>query len=201
MEIFRLHPNQIKRAAQVLADSFFKYPMFTFYFPDITRRTRYLPWYFQNVLRCALSYGDVLTTLDVSGVIFTLPPGHTQLSMWEYVQNGFFLTPFILGLRNYKQSMDCERFVGDTQDELLKDRAHYYLWGVAVEPDQKKKGIGAALMQPVFEKADAQKMPVYLETHAEKNVPYYQKHGFELIHTSKILKYDLQIWCMLREPR
>ena len=200
MEIIKLDPRQLKRASDVLAASFFDYPMFTFYFPDPKRRIRYLPWYFRNVLNCALRYGEVYTTPEISGVIFTLPPGHTKISMWEYIQNGFFLTPFVLGFRNYKQSMDCEKFVGYTHAKLMKNRLHYYLWGLAVEPSQKIKGIGTALMLPVLAKADAQKVPVYLETHDEKNVPYYQKHGFDLIHAARIPKYGLPIWCMLREP-
>jgi ribosomal protein S18 acetylase RimI-like enzyme len=200
MEIIKLDPRQVKKASDVVAASFFDYPMFTFYFPDPERRTRYLPWYFKNILNSALRYGTVYTTPEVSGVLFTLPPGHTKISIWEYVQSGFLLTPFALGFRNYKRSMECEDFVGNTQIKLMKNRPHYYLWGLAVDPRQKAQGIGAALMRPLLAQADAQKLPVYLETHDEKNIRYYQKHGFDLLYTTCIPKYQLPIWCMLREP-
>ncbi|HEX7555612.1 MAG TPA: GNAT family N-acetyltransferase [Leptolinea sp.] len=200
MEIIKLDPHQKKKASEVVAASFYDYPMFTFYFPDPRRRARYLPWYLENVLNCALRYGEVFTNPEISGVIFTLPPGHTKISDWEYIQNGFLLTPFLLGFHNYQQSMDCEYFVGDTQIKLLKDRPRYYLWGLAIDPNHKRQGIGTALLQPVLAKADAEKMPVYLETHDEKNVLYYQKHGFDLILTTRIPKHELPIWCMLREP-
>ncbi|MGA2478521.1 MAG: GNAT family N-acetyltransferase [Spirochaetia bacterium] len=133
-------------------------------------------------------------------MIFTLPPGHTKVSLWEYVQNGFLLTPIFLGFRNYRNSMECEAFVEHTHEELMRDRPHYYLWGLAVEPGRKRTGIGAALMTPVLSKADTSKMPIYLETHDENNVPYYQRHGFAMIRTARIPKHSLQIWCMLREP-
>ncbi len=200
MEIIKLDRRFINRASEVLAASFFDYPMFAFYFPDLQHRTRFLPWYFKNILTTALRYGSVSTTREVSGVIFSLPPGHTKISLWEYIQSGFMLTPFVLGLRNYKRSMECEDFVGAVQIELMKNRPHYYLWGLAVDPRKKKQGIGTALMQPLLAQANAQKMPVYLETHDEKNVRYYQKHGFELLATTCIPKYQLPIWCMLREP-
>lgn len=200
MEIIKLDPGQINKAAEVLAASFFDYPMFTFYFPDPQRRTRNLPWYFKNILNTALRYGAVYTNPEISGVIFTLPPGHTKISIWEYIQCGFLLSAFKLGFRNYKHSMECEDFVGATQIALMKKRPHYYLWGLAVDPRQKTQGIGTALLQPLLAQADAEKMPIYLETHDEKNVPYYQKHGFYLIHTTCIPKYQLPIWCMLREP-
>lgn len=199
MEIVELKSCHVKQAAHVLAKSFYTYPMFKFYFPDPKRRTRYLPWYFRNVLRCARRYGDVFTTRDVDGVIFSLPPKHTKLSTWQYIQNGFFLTPFLMGWRNYRRSMQCERFVADTHAQLMFDRPHFYLWGLAVDPDKKAKGIGTALLRPVLQKADAEKLPVYLETHDEKNVAYYQRFGFELIRSVSIPKYNLPIWCMVPE--
>jgi GNAT superfamily N-acetyltransferase len=200
MEIIKLDPSQIYKAAEVLSASFFDYPMFTFYFPDPQRRSRNLPWYFRNILNTALRYGEVYTNPELSGVIFTLPPGHTQISTWEYIQCGFLLTAFKLGYRNYMQSMECEDFVGATQIALMKNRPHYYLWGLAVDPRKKFHGFGSALMQPVLAQADDRKLPVYLETHDEKNVLYYQKHGFELLCSTSIPKYQLPIWCMLREP-
>jgi hypothetical protein len=200
MKIIKLDPRQINEASIVLSASFFNYPMFTFYFPDPRRRTRYLPWYFRNILNCAVRYGEVDTTPGISGVIFVLPPGHTKISMWEYVRNGFLLTPVLLGFRNYKQSMDCESFVGKTQEVIMNNRPHYYLWGLGVDPLHQAKGIGTALMLPLLKKADAQKTPIFLETHAEENVRYYQRHGFTLMCTKKIPRYGLPIWCMLREP-
>jgi ribosomal protein S18 acetylase RimI-like enzyme len=198
--IRKLDPQQKKKASQVVAAAFFNYPMFTFYFPDPKRRTRYLAWYLENVLNCALHYGEVYTNPEITGVIFTLPPGHTNISVREYIQNGFLFTPILLGFSKFKQSMECENFVGETQQKLLKNRPHYYLWGLAVDPAHQIEGIGSALLHPVLAKADAQRMPVYLETHDEKNIAYYKKRGFDLIHTTRIPKHDLSIWCMVREP-
>ena len=68
----------------------------------------------------------------------------------------------------------------------MQDRLYYYLWGLAVAPDKLKKGVGEALMRYVLTKIDAQGLPVYLETHMERNTRYYQKYGFKLIHTTEI---------------
>jgi ribosomal protein S18 acetylase RimI-like enzyme len=115
-------------------------------------------------------------------------------------QERVLLTPVLLGFRNYKQSMDCESFVGKTQEVIMNNRPHYYLWGLGVDPLHQAKGIGTALMLPLLKKANAQKTPIFLETHAEENVRYYQRHGFTLMCTKKIPRYGLPIWCMLREP-
>ena len=115
MEIIKLDKHKVRRAADVLASAFFDYPMFSIYFPDPHIRRRYLPWYLRNVLNCALRFGEVYTTPETSGIIFLLPPYHTKISEWEYIQSGFFLTPWVMGFRNYKHSMGCEDFVGNTR--------------------------------------------------------------------------------------
>ena len=201
MNIIKLDSTLRKTAAEVLATAFFDYPMFTLYFPDPKRRARSLSWYLGNVLNCALHYGEVYVTPEISGVLFYLPPGHTRITLREYMKNGFLRTPFRLGFHNYVRSMDCERFVGDAQEKVMNGRLHYYLWGLAVHPGQQQKGVGTSLMKPLLEKADLEKMPIYLETHNEKNVAYYQRMGFDMVYTDSIPKNKLQIWCMVREAR
>ncbi len=199
MEIIKLDPRQIKRAAEVLALSFFDYPMFAFYFPDPKRRTRYLPWYFTKILKHGTTLWHSLYHPRGFRRDFHPASGTYPNFIMGICPEWFFADPIVLGFRNYKRSMECENFVGATHIELMKNRPHYYLWGLAVEPAVKSQGIGSALMQPLLAQADAQKMPIYLETHDEKNVRYYQKHGFDLLHTACIPKYQLSIWCMMRE--
>jgi len=200
MEIIKLDPKNKKRAAAVVASAFFNYPMFTFYFPDEKRRMKELPWYMEQTLSCALSYGEVYTNPECSGVVFTLPPGHTKLSQWEYMQHGFLFTPLVLGSQDFARSQECEAFVAETHEKLMKDRLHYYLWGLTVDPKVKGMGVGSALLKKVLEIADSAKMPMYLETHDEKNVVYYESKGFKLVNTEKFPNNDMEIWCMVREP-
>lgn len=201
MEVVRLDPSQVKRASEVIALAFYDYPMFATVFPDPRRRDRYLSWYLRNVLNCALRFGEVYTTRSVLGVVFILPPGHTRISIWEYIRNGFLPTPFVLGIRNYWRSMGYLALAEQMQMELTRGRPHYYLWGLAVEPGHQRRGIGTALMSPVLAKADALELPVYLETHVEGNIAYYRRFGFELIQTVELQGREASLFCMLREPR
>lgn len=200
MNIIKLDTGLRKKAAAVLAASFFDYPMFTFYFPDVERRSRNLPWYMDNVLKCAINYGEAYVTEDISGVIFILPPGHNRISTWEYIQNGFLLIRSKMGREQFRRSEICEDFVAQTQDEIMRDRPHYYLWGLAVDPAHKRKGVGKALLTPSLEKATSQKLPFYLETHDEKNVAYYQQFGFKLARATAIPEFGIPLWCMVWEP-
>ena len=199
MDILQLEPKQKKRAAKVVASAFFDYPMLVHYFPDPQRRKHWLPWYMERTLTCAMRYGEVFVASDLSGVMFILPPGHTRLTIGEYIQNGFLITPLVMGFRNYIKSDECEKFVADTHERLMNGRDHYYLWGLVADPPAQRQGVGSALLRILTDKADAENMPVYLETHAQKNVAYYGRFGFQLIHTDTISRHGLDIWCMLRE--
>jgi ribosomal protein S18 acetylase RimI-like enzyme len=201
MEVLKLDPRKKKKAIDVLVAAFFDYPMFDLYFPDRSKRKQVMTWYLGRVLECALHYGEVLTNAELSGVIFTLPPGHTKISQWEYIQRGFLPAPFVLGIPDFVRSQKCEAFVSSEHERLMNGRSHYYLWGLTVDPVHKQQGIGTALLRPVIEKADAEKLPFYLETHDERNVNYYQRMNFQLVSTSKIPNSDVPIWCMVREPK
>ena len=200
MEFVKVGKNQVKRLSEVAAAAFYNYPMMTHYFPDPKKRMHRLTWYMEKTLNCAVCYGSVYATPDFSGVLFLLPPGHTRLTNAEFIRNGFLLCPLVMGFSNYLKSNECEKFVADTHDKLLDGRDHYYLWGLVADPSRQRKGVGSALMRLCLEKADAEHLPVYLETHDEKNIAYYNRFGFELIHRDTIPKHGLDIWCMLREP-
>ena len=200
MDVTKLELSQKRKAAETVAEAFFNYPMMIHYFPNTKRRKRWLPWYMEKTLNCAMRYGEVSVTDGLSGVMFVLPPGHTRLTVKEYIKNGFLLSPIVVGLRNYAKNDECENFVADTQQRLMTGREHYYLWGLVADPKAQRKGAGSALLNTLTEKADAEHMPVYLETHDAANVAYYERFGFELIYTGTIPNQELDIWCMLREP-
>lgn len=200
VEIVKLDPSQKKKAIDVLWSAFFDYPEFKYYFPDHNRRKFCLPWYLGRVLATAQQYGEAYTTPTISGVALVLLPGHTRISQWEYIRCGFLPAPFILGIRDFIRSQAGEEFIGDLHEEIMRGCPHYYLWALAVDPAEKRQGIGTTLLEPILATADANEKPVYLETHDEKNVAYYQRFGFHLAKKACLPKSEVHVWGMLREP-
>ena len=201
MKIVSLSNKELPDAAQTVARAFFGYPSLMAFFPDERRRTKHLPWYMERVLRSALAYGEVWSTEDRAGVLFLLPPGHTRLTDIEYIRCGFLAAPFKIGLRHYPVVNACETELANTQEALLGDRPHYYLWGLAVDPARQRSGAGGALLSALFDQADRQQLPIYLETHRFENVAYYEARGFRLIHTGAMPYQAMPYWCLLREPQ
>lgn len=198
--VAHLKHSDRKKAAAVVARAFFSYPSLISYFPDEKKRRWKLPWYMAHVLKSALAYGEVFAADNLSGVLFLLPPGHTRLSDIDYVKSGFLAAPLVVGLRQYQKVNASETYLADTQKRLLKDRPHYYLWGIAVDPSRQRGGVGKELLQALYAKADLESMPIYLETHQLANVAYYERLGFRLMHADTVPADGAPFWCMLREP-
>ena len=62
-----------------------------------------------------------------------------------------------------------------------KAEPHWYLAFLGIEPSEQGKGLGSALLRPVLERCDSEGTPAYLETSNERNLPFYQRHGFEVV--------------------
>ncbi len=83
---------------------------------------------------------------------------------------------------------------------------HWYLQLLATHPDWQRKGLGAALMEVTFERADADGLACYLETETPANVAYYRRHGFEVRSEWDVDPNGVtgtpgpHMWGMLRSP-
>lgn len=200
MDIIDLQQKDRKKTADMLARAFFDYPSFICYFPDEHLRKQTLSRFMDCVLKCALRYGSVYTQADLSGVLFTLSGEHSNLSDWEYIQNGFLVMPLLMGYKNFQRMIDCEEFTTQMHEELMKSKPHEYIWGLAVDPKRRAKGVGAGLLHRVLDEAGRRGRAVYLETHLERNVGYYENHGFHLLRSAVIPSYGLRVWAMVWEP-
>lgn len=58
---------------------------------------------------------------------------------------------------------------------------HWYLPMIGVDPAHQGSGIGSALMAESLKAVDRDGLPAYLESSNPRNIPLYQRHGFEVI--------------------
>jgi ribosomal protein S18 acetylase RimI-like enzyme len=77
---------------------------------------------------------------------------------------------------------------------------HWYLPLIGTDPRQQSKGYGSALLRYALALRDREEMPAYLEATSPRNVPLYQRHGFEVVGTIKA-RTSPPITPMLRKPR
>jgi GNAT superfamily N-acetyltransferase len=77
---------------------------------------------------------------------------------------------------------------------------HWYLAVLGTDPEHQGKGVGSALMAPVLGKCDDEGLPAYLESSKERNIPFYERHGFKVTNELQI-KNGPPLWPMWRDPR
>ena len=77
---------------------------------------------------------------------------------------------------------------------------HWYLPFIGVDPSQQGKGYGGAMMKYALIPCDRDRTPAYLESSNPKNIPLYERHGFELLGTIQVGSSP-PIFPMLRKPR
>jgi GNAT superfamily N-acetyltransferase len=58
---------------------------------------------------------------------------------------------------------------------------HWYLPLLGVAPHRQNRGFGSAMMKHALQLCDRDRLPAYLEATSPRNVPLYQRHGFEVI--------------------
>jgi GNAT superfamily N-acetyltransferase len=89
--------------------------------------------------------------------------------------------------------------VFEKMDSYHPREPHWYLPLLGVDPLHHGKGLGSALMQYALAVCDQDNKSAYLESSNSKNIPFYERHGFELIGTVQV-SMSPSIYPMLRKP-
>lgn len=182
----------------VLSRAFSNDPPMSWSFRDPATREQRLATIFGSALPSLfLPAGHVWTTSDGAGVAVWQPPGQ-----WRTPDDK------VEGLlEQYDGQLQAEEldrfmtFLGMIEDKHPDEPEHWYLEVLAVDLDRQGQGIGSACMQPVLARADADGTPCYLESSNLRNVPLYERHGFQVTDVVDLPDGGPSLWLMWRDPR
>jgi ribosomal protein S18 acetylase RimI-like enzyme len=194
MLIRLLDPADYGAAARVITDALLDDPGWLAVGPDRRKHRRVVALrYHRAALKVMHRYGGpIYGAFDhagaLAGVAATFGAGRYPPPAWTFLRYvpGFLLAgpaPVVRGLRT-----------SAVQDRGHPEDEHVFLWFLAVDPGQQRRGLGRALLARVFEDAAA---PVYLDTSNPANVPYYASFGFEEFG-SAALPRGATMWFMRR---
>lgn len=193
--VVKMTKLQKSRAADVLAGAFQDDPFYRFVIPDENRRERNLRWLMGKVIDYSILYGEAYTTPGVEGVICWLPPGATELKMGRIIRVGLHAIIARFGFAGYRRFNDNMTYSGKVHKSSIKE-SHWYLWAIGVDPACQGKGIGGELLRTVLARAGRTGTPCYLETHNQRNIPFYEKYGFRVVKEGRVPEHNLRIWGM-----
>jgi ribosomal protein S18 acetylase RimI-like enzyme len=185
----------IRPLAAALARAFEDDPVMTWLLPN-TRRQRRLPALFELELKYLhLPHNEVYTTADLSGGALWAPPGKWQTPPVNLLRSTPRLT-FALGTR-----IPIALRTIAAVEKVHPREPHWYLAVLGTEPAWQGKGVGSALLAPVLDRCDQTAAAAYLESSKESNIPFYNRHGFEVTGTIDLPGGGPRVWPMWREPR
>jgi ribosomal protein S18 acetylase RimI-like enzyme len=185
------------RAAHLLARAFHDDPAYRLVIPEEDRRVEVLSWLFDRVVRYSLLYGEVHATPALEGVACWLPPGGARLTLGRLVRSGLYAAPLKMGLASYRR-FDAFLSYENELRERCAPVSHSYLWVIGIDPSTQGRGIGGRLLERVLARASVEGAPCYLETGLERNLRFYERHGFEVVGEGRVPGQGVQVWAMLR---
>ncbi|HEV2889219.1 MAG TPA: GNAT family N-acetyltransferase [Frankiaceae bacterium] len=198
MTVVRLGEADLARAAEVVGDGFFADPLLAYAIPDDDDRRTLAPAHFLPVARLAFQVGEVWW--DGDAVACWLPPGHHDATEDEAVAAG------LDRMADHVGAEPAARLDG-VFDHLRERRLalgvpdHWYLALLGVRTSAQGRGLGGAVIAPRLALADEAGEWCFLETLGERNVPFYERHGFDLVESGVEPGSGLPYWMLLRRPR
>jgi len=183
-----------------LAAAFADYEMLAALCPNPQRRGRVAAAFCRMLFRVSVKAGGVYATEDRAAVVCALPPGHEWPSEFAYIRCGVLSFMWRLGLRRGWWFARLGAAFDSIRAKHLGTRPHWYVHLLGVRPESQGKGLSRAVLRPIFDAADRDKMPIFLETMPAANVPIYRKLGFTLVGET-MLPGGLPNRELLREPR
>jgi ribosomal protein S18 acetylase RimI-like enzyme len=176
---------------EILGDAFDGDPVGKWISPD----PKYTKWCWSTLANIFMPELEVYVTENKMGAAIWIPPGVKPnikpglAILWDWWRR-FGLGSILRFVRLMKM-----------MDKVHPKNDHYYLLAVGVRTESKGRGIGSALLENVLQKCDSRMLDAYTENSNPKNLPFYQRHGFQ-VQTEVILpRNGPSLWPMYREPQ
>jgi GNAT superfamily N-acetyltransferase len=174
----------------VLVRAFSADPVAQWIWPDSQQYHMYFPSFVRAFGGKAFTHGSAYYVDGYAAAALWLPPG---VLPDEDMLSGIFQRSV------FEQSQKDVIAVFDQMARYHPSEPHWHLPLMGVDPLKQGKGFGSALMQHALVQCDRDNKLAYLESSSPRSVPFYKRHGFELLGTIQ-LGDSPPIFPMLRRP-
>jgi len=194
-EIRLLTQADVPQVAAASARAFYDDPLQVWALPDGETRLELLTRIFAVIFEfVAVPLGISYTDRTCSTAAIWLPPERHPISpdgMRALQQLDGTLRPAGARYQAAQRAMDAVR----------PPQRHYYLQGLGTDPPLQGRGLASAALAPMLARCDEERAPAYLESTKERNVPFYEHHGFAVMGTIDVPPDGPRLWAMWRDPR
>ena len=165
-------------------------PIVSWSLPSDRRRPGQITRFYRERLRTLTPEELVFCDGERLGAALWAPPDRWRTSFAELLRMRIFSRrspPFLVGAHHMERAHPSE--------------PHYYLAILGVAPEAQGQGLGSKLLAPMLERCDREGVPAYLESSKERNLAFYERHGFRVTGDMRFPLGGPPIWFMWRDPR
>jgi GNAT superfamily N-acetyltransferase len=160
-------------------------------FPEPSQYLRHFPTFVRLYAGAGFDSGSVLAVEGNEGYAMWLPPGvHSD-------EEGIAdLLRQSVGATRLTEILDLVA----QMTSFHPAEPHWFLPLIGVDPINRGRGRGSALLQYMLAKCDREGQLAYLDSTSARNIPLYERHGFETLGVIKAGSCP-PVFPMLRKPR
>jgi ribosomal protein S18 acetylase RimI-like enzyme len=194
IRVRRAGAADVDAASAVLADAFADYAWTRWTVEGEGHRDRIAALQRLVIERIALPYGEVWVAEDERGVvgaaIWMVPASSVPADVRQ-------------ATAAIQAELEGDRHVASARAEaacvpVRPTPPHYYLGAVGTRSDRQRSGIGAAVLQPLLDRARAEGAIAFLETSERANVAFYERLGFTVTGEIDVPDGGPHVWAMTR---
>jgi ribosomal protein S18 acetylase RimI-like enzyme len=208
--LHQVHETDLETAARLLTRAMSKYPLFTYVVPEDSSRSNgsnpnrareklredKLRHVLRFILGVAAFQGEIVApSQDIEAIAVWIRSDKMRLSPTAALRVGFLTLPFKIGLPTMTRLLGLAKRKQMHRRKILV-RPYYRLDMLGVDPQLQNRGYGRLLIEAKLEEIDRERADCYLETSDNRNIGYYQRYGFELIHQHCV--ETVPVYCLLR---
>jgi ribosomal protein S18 acetylase RimI-like enzyme len=191
LEVDAVNPNDKVRAIRTIVLAFADDPAARWMYPDLADYLEYFPEFVNAFGGRAFGMGGADQAEDFRGAALWLPPG-------VHPDDDGVVALISRSIPERDQSAMFSLF--EQMAQYHPQEPHWHLPLIGVEPWEQGRGYGSALLHHGLMRCDAEGVPAYLESSNVRNIPLYERHGFEVLGTIQA-EGSPPITPMLRRPQ
>lgn len=188
-----------EQAISALTLAFATDPVIRSFYPDPRDHLKHFPEMMRINIEPAIARGAAHYVDGFSAATIWFPPTRPEDDAAAAKERGRRMGALIEETACEEGNDDLFAALGE-MGALHPEEPHWYLFSIGVDPHHQNEGLGSLLMEHALPMSDADGTIAYLESSNPRNVPFYQRHGFETLHVVQIGSSPT-FTLMVRPPR
>ena len=179
---------------EMLGRAFEDDPVASFLFPRPDTRARRMATFYRGIVADMVRHGRLHTEPELRAAAVWQAPAPPRPGTLAMIGSSLWM------LGSLREALPRAQELGALLQNVHPKEPHWYLAILGTDPPQQGRGLGSAILAPTLRECDDTGMPAYLESSKEQNLPFYERHGFQVMEVLHVPSGP-DLWAMWREPR